>query len=301
MAEGLLELLSPALLSSLLRRLPQGEPVAENVPGSLLTPQWVERPGAEGFSGYALVRFGDGLGWLAFRQGKLLEAWRERGDSYLAGLEAYRAVREGLERGRLSLYQLLPETVLPLLALTRGNLRAAAIPAASVSAADLFASLGQEGFGGALVLEDPSASAGARPPAGGLFKDFPLADRAEGAPGQAWYFLGGQVLFGAEVPEGLGQGRLHLVHMPLKDLPNLLEVFAQEEQLGRIQRLEALWNAVGAVLREYMGRGAVPALDRLRRSHPAEDPAVLKPALRRWLETSLEPNAAQMFDRLAKG
>jgi hypothetical protein len=300
-AEGLLELLSSALLGSLLRRLPQGEPVAENVPGSLLAPQWVERPGAEGFSGYALLRFGDGLGWLAFRQGKLLEAWRERGDGYLAGLEAYRAIREGLEWGRLSLYRLPPETVLPLLTLTRGSLRAAAIPAASVIAADLFASLGQEGFSGALVLEDPSTSAEAPPLAGGLFKDLPPAARAEGAPGQAWYFLGGQVLFGAEVPQGLGQGRLHLVQMPLKDFPDLLELFAQEEQLGRAQQLEALWNAVGAVLREYMGRGAVPALDRLRRSHPGEDPVVLRPALRRWLETRLEPNAAQMFDRLAKG
>ncbi|GEM85433.1 hypothetical protein [Meiothermus granaticius] len=290
MAEGLLELLSPAVWVSLLQQWPQGEAVAAGMLRSLLIASGEELPSGSGFSGYARVHFNDRLGWLAFRQGKLLEAWSEAEGRCVAGLEAYRALQEGLERGDPSLYRLTPEVILPLLALTRGSLRAAGIPAASVIAGDLFASLGQEGFGGALILEDAPGSL-----------EPPLPRLTEGASGQAWYFIGGQVLFGAEVPPGFSRGRLYLVQMPLKEPPDLREALAQAEHQGRAKQLEALWGAAGIVLREYMGRGAASALDRLRRSHPGEDPAALSLALRHWFENSLEPNAARMFDRLVKG
>ncbi|MER3553626.1 MAG: hypothetical protein C4331_04560 [Meiothermus sp.] len=273
---GLLGLLSPTLLGQLLRELPRGETLAENVQGGLLTPEFVQRLRGEGFSGYALAQLKANLAWLAFYKGRLLEAWRQTDQGSSHGVAAYQATQGELAGGTLSLYRLSPEAIPPILALTGGILRAAALPAGSVVAADLFASLGQEGFTGALVLED-------------------------GSSGQGWYFSRGQVLFGAEIPGGFGAGRLHMAHTSAEAPPDLFTVLEQQEQQRQQERLEALWGAAQAVLREYMGRGAVPALERLRRTHTAQDPGTLGPSLRRWLETSLEPNAALMFDRLVKG
>lgn len=266
---GLLELLSPELLAFLLRLLPQGEALAEHSFAAGL----VERLRGEGFSGYVLAGPETETAWLAFYRGRLLEAWRQTGEGYQVGVEAYRALRG--EPGSAPVYRLNPEDLPPVLALTGGGLRAAALPAGSLMAADLFARLGQEGFTGVLVLED-------------------------GVSGRAWYFSGGQVLFGADIPGAFSPGRLHLAQAPAKSLPDLSEALEQEEQQRQKERLEALWNAAQAVLQEYMGRGAVPALERLRRTQPAQDPASLGPSLRRWLETSLEPNAASMFDRLVE-
>jgi len=273
---GLLELLSPTLLGYLLHLLPQAESVAERVSGSLLTPEFVERLRGELFSGYVLAQLGGEGAWLAFYKGGLLEAWRQTAQGHLTGIAAYRSLRSELPHSTLWIYRLSPEALPSILALTQGNLRAAAMPAASVIAADLFASLGQEQFTGALVLED-------------------------GAEGQGWYFSRGQVLFAAEIPGVFRPGRLHLAHTPSKAPPDLLGMLEQEQQQQKLERLEALWQATQAVLREYMGRGAVPALERLKRTHPSENPALLEPSLRGWLETSLEPNAARMFDRLMKG
>jgi hypothetical protein len=80
----------------------------------------------------------------------------------------------------------------------------------------------------------------------------------------------------------------------------LLEQARQEDQEQRNTRLNVVWNAAQEVLREYMGRGAPSALERLRKVHTADDPTTLEKALRRWMTESLEPNAATLFDRLLR-
>jgi len=270
----LLDLLSPSLLGYLLSFLPQNDPLAETVPGGLLAPEFVERLQAEQFSGYALAKLpGDERAWLALYRGRLLEAWRQSIGGHLIGAVAYRALRKEFSRAILSVYILPAETLPAIIALTRGSPRMVGMAAASVIMPDFADSLAREQFTGALVLED-------------------------GSVGRAWYYLRGKRLFGGELLPALGNGRLHLVQSPAKAPPDLLLQIQQEEQQNRKNRLAAIWNAVQEVLKEYMGRGAVLALERLRKAHPSEDPIALEQNLRRWMEQSLEPNAAAMFDRL---
>lgn len=273
---GLLEHISPALMGYLLSFLPQQTPLAENVPGGLLTPELIERLRGDAFCGYALVRFpGEERGWLAFYRGRLLEAWRQTTYGHLSGTVAYRALQRELGQGTLSLYRLQPDDLPPVVALTQGSLRMAAVAASSVGVADLLDALAQEQFTGALVLED-------------------------GLVGRAWFFARGKHLFAGEPPSHFREGHLHLVQAPSKAPPDLLEQARLEDQEQRAIRLNVVWNAAQEVLREYMGRGAPLALERLRKIHTTEDPATLEKALRRWMIESLEPNAATLFDRLLR-
>lgn len=274
--QGLLERLSPALMGYLLSFLPQQTPLAENVPGGLLTPELVERLRGDAFCGYALARFpGEERGWLAFYRGRLLEAWRQTTYGHLSGTVAYRALQREMGLGTLSLYRLQPDDLPPVVALTQGSLRMAAVAASSMVVADLLDSLAQEQFTGALVLEN-------------------------GLVGRAWFFARGKHLFDGELPTQFREGHLHLVQAPSKAPPDLLEQARQEDQDQRNTRLNVVWNAAQEVLKEYMGRGAPLALERLRKIHTTEDPATLEKALRRWMTESLEPNAATLFDRLLR-
>ncbi|WP_297853724.1 hypothetical protein [Meiothermus sp.] len=273
---GLLEHISPALLGYLLSFLPQHDPLAESVPGGLLTPELIERLRGDGFCGYALAHFsGEERGWLAFYRGRLLEAWRQTTYGHLSGTVAYRALQRELAQGTLSLYRLRPDDLPPVVALTQGALRITAMAASNVVLADLLESFGQEQFTGALVLED-------------------------GLAGRAWFFARGQRLFGGELPEQFREGRLHLVQAPSKAPPDLLEQARQEDLEQRSIRLKVVWNAAQEVLREYMGRGAPLALERLQKIHTTDDPTALEKTLRRWMAESLEPNAATLFDRLLR-
>jgi hypothetical protein len=272
----LLEHISPALMGYLLSFLPQHDPLAENVPGGLLTSELVERLRGDNFCGYALARFsGEERGWLAFYRGRLLEAWRQTTYGHLSGTVAYRALRREFGLGTLSLYRLHPDDLPPVVALTQGLLRMAGMSASSVVIEDLMGSLMQEQFTGALVLED-------------------------GLVGRAWFFARGKRLFSGELPAQFREGSLHLVQAPSKAPPDLLEQARQEDQEQRNTRLNVVWNAAQEVLREYMGRGAPSALERLRKVHTADDPTTLEKALRRWMTESLEPNAATLFDRLLR-
>ncbi len=273
---GLLEHISPALMGYLLSFLPQHDPLAESVPGGLLTSELVERLRGDNFCGYALARFpGEERGWLAFYRGRLLEAWRQATYGHLSGTVAYRALQREFGLGTLSLYRLQPDDLPPVVALTQGLLRMTGMAASSVGVADLMDSLMQEQFTGALVLED-------------------------GLVGRAWFFARGKRLLGGEVPTQFREGRLHLVQAPTKAPPDLLEQARQEDQEHRNARLNVVWNAAQEVLKEYMGRGALSALERLRKIHTTDDPAALEKALRRWMTESLEPNAATLFDRLLR-
>ncbi|WP_337869886.1 hypothetical protein [Meiothermus sp.] len=273
---GLLEHISPALMGYLLSFLPQHDPLVESVPGGLLTSELVERLRGDNFCGYALARFpGEERGWLAFYRGRLLESWRQTTYGHLSGTVAYRALQRELGLGSLSLYRLQPDDLPPLVALTQGLLRMTGMAASSVVVADLMDSLMQEQFTGALVLED-------------------------GLVGRAWFFGRGKRLFVGEVPTEFREGRLHLVQAPTKAPPDLLEQVRQEDQEHRNARLNVVWNAAQEVLKEYMGRGALPALERLRKIHTTDDPAALEKDLRRWMTESLEPNAATLFDRLLR-
>lgn len=273
---GLLEHISPALMGYLLSFLPQHDPLVESVPGGLLTSELVERLRRDNFCGYALARFpGEERGWLAFYRGRLLESWRQATYGHLSGTVAYRALQRELGLGTLSLYRLQPDDLPPLMALTQGLLRMSGMAASSVVVVDLMDSLRQEQFTGALVLED-------------------------GLVGRAWFFARGKCLFGGEVPTEFREGRLHLIQAPTKAPLDLLERVRQEDQEQRSARLNAVWNAAREVLKEYMGRGALPALERLRQIHTTDDPATLEKDLRRWMTESLEPNAATLFDRLLR-
>lgn len=275
-SRGLLDLISPALMGYLLSFLPQNDPLAEGVPGGLLTSEFVERLRGESFCGYALAKLpGEERAWLAFYRGRLLEAWRQTPGHHLIGGVAYRTMRKEISRSTLSLYRLQPDALPPIVSLTQGNLRMVGMSAASVIIGDLSDSLAQEQFTGALVLED-------------------------GSVGRAWYFLRGKKLFGGEIPSAFRDGRLHLVQSPAKAPPDLLDKIQEEEKQLRKTRLEVVWNAAQEVLKEYMGRGAAPALERLRKTYSAEDPGLLEQNLRRWMEQSLEPNAAALFDRLLR-
>ncbi|MCS7067129.1 MAG: hypothetical protein RMK51_04695 [Meiothermus sp.] len=272
---GLLEHISPALMGYLLSFLPQQDPLAESVPGGLLTSELVERLRKDNFCGYALVRFpGEERGWLAFYRGRLLEAWRQTTYGHLSGTTAYRALQRELGQGTLSLYRLQPDDLPPVVALTQGYLRRTD-GAASAIVADLVDLLVREQFTGALILED-------------------------GLVGRAWFFARGKHLFGGVLPSQFREGRLHLVQAPSKAPPDLLEQARQEDQEQRRARLNVVWNATQEVLREYMGRGAPAALERLQRIHTTDDPALLEKDLRRWMNESLEPNAATLFDRLLR-
>ncbi len=275
-SQGLLEHLSPALMGYLLSFLPQHNPMAESVPGGLLTPELIERLREEQFCGYALARFpGEERGWMAFYRGRLLEAWRQTTYAHLSGTVAYRAFRRELGQATVSLYRLQPDDLPPLVALTQGLPRVRGAAAQSVAVAELLDSLRQEQFTGALVLED-------------------------GLVGRAWFFARGKRLFDSVVPRELHKGRLHLVQAPTKAPPDLIEQARHEDLEHRQARLNAIWSAAGEVLREYMGRGAGLALERLRGIHSVDDPALLERDLRRWLTESLEPNAALLFDRLLR-
>lgn len=273
---GLLEHISPALMGYLLSFLPQHNPLAESVPGGLLTSELIERLRGDNFCGHALARFsGEERGWLAFYRGRLLEAWRQTTYGHLSGTVAYRALQRELGQGTLSLYRLQPDDLPALVALTQGLSRITAMAASSVVVSDLVDSLAQEQFTGALVLED-------------------------GLVGRAWFFARGKHLFGRELPAEFREGHLHLVQAPSKAPPDLLEQARQEDQEQRAIRLSVVWNAAQEVLKEYMGRGALSALERLRSIHTTDDPASLEKALRRWMSESLEPNAATLFDRLLR-
>lgn len=273
---GLLEHISPALMGRLLDALPKRDPLAEGVPGGLLAAELVERLQGEGFCGYALARFsGEERGWLAFYRGQLLGAWRQMTYGHLSGTVAYRALRRELGQATLSLYPLQPDDLPPLVALTQGFLRMSGMAAGSVVVADLVDSLTQEQFTGALVHED-------------------------GLVGRVWFFARGKRLFGSELPQEFPRGHLHLVQAPSQAPPDLLELARQEDQQERSIRLNVVWNAAHEVLKEYMGRGAPSALERLRKIYPADDPTALEKDLRRWLMESLEPNAAILFDRLLR-
>jgi len=274
--QGILVHISPALMGYLLSFLPQQDPLAESVPGGLLTSELVERLRGDSFCGYALARFpGEERGWLAFYRGRLLEAWRQTTYGHLSGTVAYRALQREFGLGTLSLYRLQPDDLPPVVALTQGVLRMTGMAASSVVVADLVGSLIQEQFTGALVLEDSQV-------------------------GRAWFFARGKRLFGGELPSQFREGRLHLVQSPGRAPPDLLELARQEDQEHRNTRLNMVWNAAQEVLKEYMGRGALPALERLRKIYTSEDPVVLEKALRRWMTESLEPNAASLFDRLLR-
>lgn len=278
MGEGqaLLELISPSLLGRLLAALPQHNPLAESVPGSLLAPDLIERLYKEGFCGYALARFsGEERGWLAFYRGQLLAAWRQTTYGHLVDTLAYRALQREMGLATLSLYRLQPDDLPPLVALTRGWLRTTWAAASGVAGADLTDALVQEQFTGVLVFED-------------------------GLEGQAWFFFRGNCLFGQALPAGFGQGRLHLVQTSSQTPPDLLEQARQEDQAQRSSRLGVVWNAAQEVLKEYMGRGASPALERLRTIYTTDDPTALEKALREWLTQSLEPSAAILFDRMLR-
>ncbi len=273
---GLLGHISPGLMGYLLSFLPQHDPLAESVPGGLLTSELVERLRGDNFCGYALARLpGEERGWLAFYRGRLLEAWRQTTYGHLSGTVAYRALQREFSLGTLSLYRLQPDDLPPVVALSQGLLRMTGMAASSVVVADLMNSLMQEQFTGALVLED-------------------------GMVGRAWFFARGKRLFGGEVPAQFREGRLHLVQAPSKAPPDLLELAQQEDQEHRNARLNVVWNAAQEVLKEYMGRGAFAALERLRKIHTTDEPAALEKALRHWMTESLEPNAATLFDRLLR-
>ncbi|GIW28311.1 MAG: hypothetical protein KatS3mg070_1674 [Meiothermus sp.] len=274
--QGLLEHISPSLMGYLLAALPRRDPVAESVQGSLLTPDLIERLRGEGFCGYALARFsGEERGWLAFYRGRLLGAWRQTTYGHLAGTVAYRALRREMGLATLSLYRLQPDDLPPLVALTQGSLRATWAAASNVVAADLMDQLSQEQFTGALVLED-------------------------GLVGRAWFFFRGNCLFDEALPPEFHEGYLHLVQAPGQAPADLLEQAQQEDQAQRSSRLSVVWSAVQEVLKEYMGRGASSALERLREIYTTDDPTALEKALRQWLTESLEPNAATLFDRLLR-
>ncbi len=273
---GLLEHISPALMGYLLSFLPQQEPLAEGVPGGLLTPELVERLRGDNFCGYALARFsGEERGWLAFYRGRLLEAWRQATYGHLSGTAAYRALQREFGQGILSLYRLQPDDLPPMVALTQGLLRMTGMAASSVVVADLMHALMQEQFTGALVLED-------------------------GQVGRAWFFARGRRLFSGDMPTQFREGRLHLVQAPTKAPPDLLELARKEDQEHREARLDVVWNATQEVLKEYMGRGAFAALERLRKIYTSDDPTALEKALRQWMIQSLEPGAATLFDRLLR-
>jgi hypothetical protein len=273
---GLLEHISPALMGRLLSFLPQHDLLAGGVPGGLLTSELVERLQQDSFSGYALARFpGEERGWLLFYRGRLLEAWRQTTYGHLSGTTAYRALQRELGSSTLSLYRLQPDDLPPMVALTQGLLRITAAAAGGVVMVDLLDLLVQEQFTGVLVLED-------------------------GLVGQAWFFARGKHLLSEELPVQFREGRLHLVQAPSKAPPDLLEQARQEDQEQREIRLNVIWNAAQEVLKEYMGRGAPPALERLQIIHTTHDPASLEKALRRWMIESLEPDAATLFDRLLR-
>jgi hypothetical protein len=281
--KGLLETLSPKLLGYLLGLLPRSDRIVDGLPGGLLTPAFVERLRAEAFSGYVLVQL-DQPAYMLFYRGRLLEAWCISQNQHLLGSDAYHAIRRDLLQGEVSLYRLSVETVPAILALTQGSLRIVRVAATGVMVADLREALEQEKFTGSLVLEN-------------------------GSVGRAWYFLKGQLLFvdpsileTGEVPQGgiprsFREGWVHLVQSPMKPPLDLLEVVREEKFQERQNLLETTWSAAQEVLREYMGRGASPALERLRKIHTTQDPAQLEQTLRQWMEQSLEPSAASLFDR----
>lgn len=274
--QGLLERISPSLMGHLLDALSRRDPLVEHAPGGLLIPELIERLRGEGFSGYLLARFsGEERGWLAFYRGRLLGAWRQTTYSHLSGTVAYRAVQRELGLAILSLYRLQPDDLPPLVALTQGSLRLTGVEAREVLVENLVQSLVQEQFTGALVLED-------------------------GLVGQAWFLARGKYLFETLPPARFAAGVLHLVQAPNQTPPDLYEQAQQEDRAQRSLRISTAWNAAHEVLKEYMGRGASLALERLQHIYATDDPASLEKNLRRWMTESLEPNAAVLFDRLLR-
>ncbi|RIH86964.1 hypothetical protein [Calidithermus roseus] len=272
-SRGLLDTVSPALLAYLFGFLPQNDPLTEWVPGELLTPEFVQRLRESQFTGFALAKLPRGHGLLVFYKGRLLEAWRQDLQGYEAGTTAYRHLIAELSKGGLSLYKLRLEDVPCLLALTQGSPRFLAAIPRSLQLETLLDSLRQEHFTGVLVVEDGSA-------------------------GRAWYFYRGQPVFSPELPRELREGRVHLLQSPNKAPPDLFEVLQREEEELRRQQSNRMWESVEQVLREYMGRGAAGALERLRRTLPEDDPEELRQGLVKWLGQTLEPGAAKLFEQL---
>ncbi|AWR86181.1 hypothetical protein [Meiothermus taiwanensis] len=273
---GLLECISPSLMGSLLDALWPHDPLVERVPGGLLAPALIERLREDGFSGYLLARFsGEERGWLVFYRGRLLEAWRQATYGHLTGTVAYRALQRELNLATISIYRLQPDDLPPLVALTQGSLRMSGVAARGMAAEDLTRLLVQEQFTGALVHED-------------------------GLVGRAWFLARGRYLFDALLPEHFAEGVLHLVQAPSQAPLDLLELARQEDETQRSLRLNVIWHAAQEVLKEYMGRGAASALERLQHIYAIDDPPVLEKTLRRWMTESLEPHAAVLFDRLLR-
>ena len=272
-SRGLLDTVSPALLAYLFGFLPQNDPLTDWVPGELLTPEFVQRLRESQFTGFALAKLPKGHGLLVFYKGRLLEAWRQEPHGYEAGTTAYRNLMAELALGGLSLYKLGLEGIPCLLALTQGSPRFLAVAPRSLQLETLLDSLRQEHFSGALVVEDGSA-------------------------GRAWYFYRGQPVFSPDLPRDLREGRVHLLQSPGKAPQDLFEVLQREEEGRRRQQSDRMWESVEQVLREYMGRGAAGALERLRKSLPEENPELLRQGLVRWLTQTLEPGAAKLFEQL---
>ncbi|RIH81840.1 hypothetical protein Mterra_02939 [Calidithermus terrae] len=272
-SRGLLDTVSPALLAYLFGFLPQNDPLTEWVPGELLTPEFVQRLRESQFTGFALAKLPKGHGLLVFYKGRLLEAWRQEPHGYEAGTTAYRNLMAELALGGLSLYKLRLEGIPCLLSLTQGSPRFLAVAPRSLQLETLLDSLRQEHFSGALVVEDGSA-------------------------GRAWYFYRGQPVFSPDLPRDLREGRVHLLQSPGKAPQDLFEVLQREEEERRRQQSDRMWESVEQVLREYMGRGAAGALERLRKSLPEENPELLRQGLARWLTQTLEPGAAKLFEQL---
>lgn len=191
---GLLDSLTPALLAYLFEFLPQAEPVAERVPGSLLTSELLTRLRSERFSGYALTK-SPNAGLMLIYRGRLLEAWEQVSGG--TGVKACQLLLSSLPYSTLSLYRLPTESLPAVLSLTQGTVRYQG-NASTVSNPKLLELLSHEQLNGAVVLEN-------------------------GEVGRAWYFSQGKNLFGHSMPDVYREGHLHIVQAPAKAPKDILE------------------------------------------------------------------------------
>ncbi len=270
---GLLDSLAAPLLGYLFEFLPQTDPLSEWVPGKLLTTEFVLRLRESEFTGFAHAKHGHELqGILIFFKGRLLEAWCFSGSSYETGIDAYQELMSRLSVGGLALYKLPTDAIPAVLALTLGALRISADDAKVVNSPNLMNSLEVDRFGGVLVLED-------------------------GHVGQAWLFGRGQLLFPPPLPDNFRHGRLHMVYAPARAPKDLFDALTDQNRNRQQQELERVWAAALAVLTEQLGRGASQTLETQRHRIISDDANEVFAALRRFFETSFEPEAVKDFEK----
>ena len=269
---GLLDSLSTPLLGYLFEFLPQTDPLSEWVPGKLLTNEFVLRLRESEFTGFAHAKHGNELhGILTFFKGRLLEAWCFSGSSFETGTDAYQELMSRLPTGGLAIYKLPTDAIPAILALTLGTLRVSAADAKVVSSQNLIKNLEQDRFNGALILED-------------------------GHVGQVWLYQRGQLLFAPPLPDAFRHGHLHLVHAPAKAPKDLFDTLADQSRAQQQKELERVWAAALAVLTDQLGRGANQTLKTQRQRVVSSDPAEVFAALRRFFESSFEPEAVRDFE-----